>query len=356
MASKPRPSDLARQFFTTIAKASQVEPVYYLYGEESYLLDRAVEALVKAAAPEGVNDFNYDGFYGKDVSIEQLCSAVETLPFMCKRRVVLVRDVQEMDIKQLEGLGDYLDNPSPSTCLILHAMTAQKSIDGRSSIVKKLKKVAQSFEFKAFYENEVEQFLHKQASLRQMRITDAAAAHLVEAVGTSLAELDKALDKLDLYMGAQDSARTIEVEMIHEIIAQTKINSVFELTDALGDKRAEDALNILDKMMLMGESAIMINQMVARHFRILLKLKDPSVRNAGNAERAKAAGVSPYFLKDYQRHADKFSGPQLRQIMAELLITDMALKSSKLSDKTIVEALLLKIVHPGGASWGVAYA
>jgi len=179
---------------------------------------------------------------------------------------------------------------------------------------------------------------------------------LVEAVGTSLAELDKALDKLDLYMGAQDPSRTIEVEMIHEIIAQTKINSVFELTDALGDKRAEDALKILDKMMLMGESAIMINQMVARHFRILLKLKDPSVRNAGSSERAKAAGVSPYFLKDYQRHADKFSGPQLRQIMAELLITDMALKSSKLSDKTIIEALLLKIVHPGGASWGVAYA
>lgn len=351
MAARPKASDLARQFFTSIAKTDQIATIYYLYGDESYLLDRAVEALLKAAAPEGLNDFNYNAFYGKDVQLEQLCSAVETLPFMCKRRVVLVRDSQEMDLKQLEGLADYFDNPSPSTCLILHAMTAQRSLDGRSSIVKKLKKAAQCFEFNTFQEGEVDQFIQKQASQRSLRMSEEATAYLIEAVGTSLSELDKALDKLDLFLGPSDKPRTVEAATVNEIVAQTKINTVFELTDALGDKKTEEALNILDKMMLNGEAAIMINQMIARHFRILLKLKDPSVRNAGQNERAKAAGVPSFFLRNYQRHADKFSTPQLHQILTELLATDMALKSSKLSDKTILESLLLKIVHPTGAHW-----
>ena len=347
MASKPRPSDQARQFFTELARAKEVAPLYYLYGEESYLLDRAVEAVIKAAAPEGVNDFNYNGYHGKDVTLEQLLSAVETLPFMCKRRVVLVREAQEIDMKVLEGLGGYLDDPSPSTCLILHAMTAHKSLDGRTAIVRKLKGKALCGEFAAFKEHDAEQFVQKQAAQRGLRVSEEVAAHLVSSVGTSLAELDKALDKLDLYLGPQQRVATLEE--LGQVVAQTRVSSVFELTDALGDKRLDLALEILDGMMLHGSAAIMINQMIARHFRIMLKLKDPSLRNAGSAERAKAAGVSSYFLKDYQRHADKFSAAQLRLIMTELLATDIALKSSKLSDQLIMEGLLLKIAHPEGA-------
>ena len=336
-------SDAARDFFKTLA-AGPVAPVYYVHGEESYLLDKSIEAILKRALPHGANDFNYELFYGKDVDVEQLYASVETLSFMGGMRVVVLRDLQDMDLRQFAALEAYFKNPSPTTCLIVHAMTASKSVDGRQGVVKKLKKAATVAEFKAFYENDAEQFVRKQAHVRGMALDAAAAAFLVEAVGTGLAQLDMALDRLDLYLGASAHTREVGRDAVSNIITQTRVNTVFELTDALGDRRLEDALSILERTMHMGEPAIKLNQMIARHFRILLKLKDPSIRNAGKSERAKAVGVSPFFLKDYQRHANKFSVSQLKEIMTDILEVDVALKSSKLKDQTIMERMILDLV------------
>lgn len=342
--AKPRPSDIATKFFTAVNRAKNPEMIYFLHGEESYLLDHAVQAVIELAAPDGLNDFNYDAFHAKSTSGDTLRAAVETLPFMCKRRVVLLRDLQEMDLKQLDALDDYFSNPSPTTCLIIHAMTAEKKVDGRLGIVRKLKKASESCEFKSFYQEDVEDFIHKRARHRNMRLERDSVAYLSEAVGSKLADLDAALEKLDLFVGDSEQQRDVSLAQVQEIIADTKVNTVFELTDALGERHMEQALHILEKMMLSGEAAIMINQMIARHFRIIAKLQDPSIRHAGRNERASAAGVSPFFLKDYDRHARKFSAQKVEQLLERLVDVDMLLKSSKLDDQLILEQLVFDIM------------
>lgn len=339
----PSPSELARKFLSGI-KADRLAPIYYVHGVETYLLDHAIDTIVKTALPNGINDFNYELFHGKDVQVEQLYNAVEMLSFMGGKRVVVLRDLQEMDLKQFAAMADYLTNPSPSTCFVVHAVTSQKSIDGRQGVIKKLKKAAEVGEFKAFYERDAEQFLRKQANQRNISLDNDASGYLIGCVGTTLADLNQALDKLDLFLGNSDQMRSVNKDTVSQIIAETRLNDVFELTDAFGDKRLEDALHLLDRLMHMGEPAIKINQMIARHFRILLKLKDPSIRNAGRQERAKAVGVSAYFLKDYQRHSGKFTTPQLKSIMTRLLHVDEALKSSKLSDQTILEHMMIDLI------------
>ena len=343
---RKKPRDVARDFFTKIKRASAPDLVYYLYGEESYLLDRAVEAVIELAAPDGTNEFNFQLFRGKDTTGEQLSSAVETLPFMVERRVVLVRDLQEMDLRELADLEGYFADPSPTTCLILHAMTAERSVDGRKSIVRKLKKAATVCEFRAFYDEDVERFVHKQAADRGMRLDQGACAYLTHAVGGRLADLDQALEKLDLYLGASEQTREVGAEQIAQIIAETRVSSIFDLTDALGDKDLEEALAILDQMLLSGEAPIKIEVMIARHFRILARLQDPSLRNAGRTQRARAVGVSPYFLKDYARHARKFSPARVHHLLDQLVDVDLSLKSSKLDDRVILEQLLLNIAAP----------
>jgi DNA polymerase-3 subunit delta len=335
--------DSARNFFRKLKK-SEPAPVYFVWGEETYMLDEAVDAIIEHAAPGGTNDFNFDSFHGRNTSGESIVSACEMLPMMVERRLVVVRDAQELPMSELEQLGSYLDDPSPTTCLIVHARTAQKKLDGRKSIVKKLKKAGISCEFASLYENEVGEILHKQAGRRDLRLTPAATAYLIEAVGTDLASLDKAMDKLDLYVGQSDqSPRHVDDDVVREVVADTKVRSVFDLTDALGDRKFEEALKILDSMLLNGEPPLRILAMIARHFRIVAKLHDPSVRNESRNNKARAVGVVPYFLKDYQRHASKFSPRDIEAIRGRLLEVDTALKSSGLDDRTVMERLLYDI-------------
>lgn len=344
MARRKSPSDVAREFFQNVSRAKTPDLIYYLHGQESYLLDRAIDALLKLAAPDGINDFNYDAFHAKELSGDQLRSTVETLPFMSSRRIVVVRDLQEMDLKQLLAMDDYFLDPAPTTCLILHAMTAQKSPDGRSSIMKKLKKAATIGEFATFKEHDAEKFVAKQANDRGMRLSDGAMGYLMQAVGQGLAELDLALTKIDLFLGKSDTLRQVGIDEVTPIIAETRSHTVFELTDALGAKNLEQALHIFDRMLISGEAPIMINQMIARHFRILARLHDPSIRNAGRNEKAKAAGIAPFFVSNYQRDAQRFSPVRIERILEHLVDVDHSLKSSRLDDRVHLERLIMQIV------------
>ncbi|MFW5967462.1 MAG: DNA polymerase III subunit delta, partial [Persicimonas sp.] len=165
-----------------------------------------------------------------------------------------------------------------------------------------------------------------------------------------LAELDQALSKIDLFVGDMDkSPRPVDDELVREVVAHTKVHTVFDLTDELGERDFEGAARILDNMLLHGESPIGILAMIARHFRILSRLHDPSVRTLGRNEKARAVGVVPFFLKDYQRHASKFSLTEIESLRERFLETDSALKSSGLDDRTVLERLLFDICFRGDA-------
>ena len=79
-----------REIFKDLKKG-EPKAVYYLYGEDGYMLKAASDAVVEAALPGGPNEFNFQKFRGNDASADAIRSAAETLPFMTKRRVVLVQ-------------------------------------------------------------------------------------------------------------------------------------------------------------------------------------------------------------------------------------------------------------------------
>ena len=343
-----RKLERSRDFFRDLKKSDEPAPVYYLHGEETYMLDEAVDAVVDFAAPEGIDDFNYDIFQGRDATGEAIVSSCETLPMMTERRIVVVRDAQEMPDEELDSLSEYLEDPAETTCLIVHARTTETSLDGRRTVVKRLKKAGVSCEFAALYENEAGEIIGRHASKRDLRLTPAANAYLVEAVGTDLTALNSALDKIDLYVGELDeSPRVVDQDQVEEVVADTKVRTIFDLTDAMGDQKFQESIKVLDNMLLNGESPIGILAMIARHFRIVARLHDPSVRSLSRKEKASAVGVVPYFLKDYQRHARSFAPDDLARIRRDLMEVDRTLKSSTLEERTVLESLLYDICFRG---------
>lgn len=327
-----------REIFKDL-KSGEPAAVYYLRGEDGYMLSTAADAVIAKALPDGRNEFNFQKFRGNDATAEAIRSAAETLPFMTRRRVVLVQDLQSMPSTELDALSEYFADPAPTTVLILVAMTAQKKPDGRSAAVKAMRKAAQEYEFKELREYEVAPIVERNAKSFGMKLDRAAAAYLVEAVGTDMATLMEALRKIDLYLGPDQ--RTATVDDVQAIVSDTRVKTIFDLTNALGARNVGTALKILDRMLIAGESAIGITAMFARHFRIVGKLHDPGIARLGKNEAARALGVSPFFLKDYQADARRFGRGEVEQIRRRLVETDLALKSSRLTNRVIMEAFVM---------------
>ena len=92
--------------------------LYFIYGKERFLVDRALEMVKGKVLQPATRDFNYDSFQGKEADAQKIAEAARTLPMMAKRRLVLVRDADEMKAAELAALIPYLEKPCAETCLV----------------------------------------------------------------------------------------------------------------------------------------------------------------------------------------------------------------------------------------------
>src|SRR4051812_26559405 len=96
-------------------------PLYWIHGRERFLVDRAVARLKEKVLDPRTRDFTYDLLYAKEAGPGRILTASRTLPMMARRRLVIVRDADALDAKQLDQLASYVAEPSPETCLVLVA-------------------------------------------------------------------------------------------------------------------------------------------------------------------------------------------------------------------------------------------
>src|SRR2546425_1095542 len=96
-------------------------PVYYLHGEEDVLKEEAVRALLERAVDPAARDFNVDARAAAELDPEALRALVDTPPMVAERRAVVLRGIEQMKAKgkARDELIRYLDNPNPTTVLIL---------------------------------------------------------------------------------------------------------------------------------------------------------------------------------------------------------------------------------------------
>ena len=78
-----------KEFYAQL-KSGALESVYLFSGPEEYLKREALGELRRALLPEGLEQLNETVLEGATAA--QIVEAAETLPFMCERRVVEVRD------------------------------------------------------------------------------------------------------------------------------------------------------------------------------------------------------------------------------------------------------------------------
>lgn len=295
-------------------------PLYLLYGDEPYLVERAVKKLMDRVVDPGFRDFNLDIFYGNECKGDEVFGAAQTLPSFAERRVVLVKKGGDLSAAAQEVLLSYLQDPSPSTCLILQA----EKVDGRKKFYAEFKKKGESVEYKRPYENQLGPFVREEVRCAGKRIDGAAAELLAYLVGNNLQELASQIEKLVVYCGKKE---TIGVEDVRTIVSDTKAENVFEFTDALGGKDIAKAMRMLSGLLADGEAPLKILGAVARHFRQIWQVRSALQRKVPPGELAKAAGVAPFVVNKLKDQARNFGTAELTRIFEQMLELDLAFKS-----------------------------
>ena len=121
-------------------KAKNFEKIYLLYGREHYLIDNTIK-LFRESLNESMIDFNLDIIDGKEITLEQLLSSIETLPFMDERKIVIVKEFElltkakkkNFSDKEEKTLAEHIENIPDTTILVLsliHIWEEDMGIEG----------------------------------------------------------------------------------------------------------------------------------------------------------------------------------------------------------------------------------
>jgi DNA polymerase-3 subunit delta len=317
-------------------REKKLPPLLFMHGEEPFFLERALRDIVDKTVAAGDRDFNLQIFHGKDCRAADVLDAVRTLPVFCPTRLVIVRDAQDMPAAELELFVPYLKDPVSETILVF---TGSK-IDGRRKFYQVFKKVGALVEFKKLYDNQIPAFVKEQAGDVGFSFTEDALALFCKRVGTQLQEIHGELSKLRNYLGESKVAQADDVKAV---VSDSRIDSVFDLSDAIGKRNTAEALRLLHRLLAEGVAPLLILAMISRHFRQLWKAHELLRQRAPEKEMIRRIGINPYFLNGLLAQARRFPGERFRGIFEALLEADLALKSTGASPSALLESLVLRL-------------
>ena len=334
-----------KEFYAQL-KENALQSVYLFTGPEEYLKREAVKALECALLPAGLEQLNETTLEGAQAA--QIIEAAETLPFMCERRLVIVRDWAPLlsgKSRDEEGetarVLDWLKAP-PASCVVVFAMRGEA--DGRKKLTAALKKRGAEVRFEPLSDAELLRWASARLKPLGKRVSQQAISHLAFTAGRDLTRLSGEVDKLADYIGERAE---ITVEDIEAVVSPSLEFSVFEMLDFLfaGDlARAERSLQTL---LMGGQTCVGVFSMVVRQLRMLAHLA--LAQRAGNAAAVeKALKLHPYAARRAAAQARALDAEALLALYRQSVTADAEIKSGKLRDREALQLFMLKIVEMRG--------
>ena len=324
----------------------KIEPLYFFYGEEGFLIDEAVKKIASMVVDPSNRDFNLDILRGSETSYAEIINKAQTLPFMGEKRVVIVKDIDEIKASGAERLMEYCSNPSPSTCLIF---TANK-IDGRNKLHTTLSKNGITVQFNRLNKRDTANWITKKVNEAGYSMDINAREYLFEVVGNNLQRLKNELEKVFTYKGPPPSPPSkggerggITIDDIKLLVEYTKIESIFAFTDSIGTNDINKAIKLLDKMVNQGEMPEKIISMIARQFRLILLTKVYREKGVASLEIPAKAGFKPFLLNGYMSQAAKYTLREIKDNFYKVQMADIKIKSSNISKRIIIERLIFDL-------------
>jgi len=342
MAKDTGPSydDLATAF-----RHQNFDPLYFFFGEETFLIDELQDLLIEEALAPSQHDFNLDIVYGSEAEASQVIGLCQGFPAGAPKRVVVVREFEKLENNR--QFKAYAQQPNPQSIVLL-ACTTKPNLSAHP--YRALKEQATWSEFQSPYDNEMPGWIQDYVQGQGYEIDPRANQMLADYVGTDLQRAASEIEKLMTFAG--DRTR-LTADDVLAASGQTRDFNVFELQAAIGEGRHADAERIATRILQQASNprgeAIMMVAVLNGYFDKLWKLQAPEAQRENKYDIASRIGVPPFFADEYRQAAQRYDRAALADAYSALLAADYELKGGASRDAALVVTLLLRRLLPRAA-------
>ena len=326
--------------------------LYVLHGEDNFSLTRSLEEIKQGLGDPSLLAANTTTLEGQQLSLDQLRTICETVPFLAEKRLVIIQGLLgrfEPQVKsrrqkkvassagqnrQDKAFADYLSNIPDSTVLVL--------LDGRvrsnNTLLKQLA-TAKVRSFPLLKEAQLRQWIEKGVAEQDASISPQAVDLLAKLVGGNLWVMTNEINKLALFA----SGRRIEVEDVKAIVSSAQEANVFAMVDAILDFKAGVAEQLLEQLLNRGASPAYLLVMLSRQARMIVQAKGLRRQRKSDAEIQNRLGLTPFALRKTLEQAQRYSLERLKEVYSKLLQADLSIKTGKYDGGLALNLLIVEL-------------
>ena len=297
----------------------KLKPVSFLYGNDYYLRDTAIQSIRKSLTEQGVS-YDYDFFNASELDATELQNLLFGTTLFQSQKCSVINNVKGLLPSARKIMNNYLQKPETSNVLIITA----EEIDGRNAFYKRIQSASTTMMANSPFENEIPGWIRQYTAKLNRSIDVAAINELIRYVGSDLGKLSNELDKVHIFLPED---RSITREDIRKISGYSKTYSIDQLLEAIGQKNKSTAVVICKNLLENGVSDVYLMIALYQYVWKLILLKDQ--RLITSPDLSKHVRVyRPKQLDQLKMVASRFSMPQLKKAVSALVSADRRIKTS----------------------------
>lgn len=344
MPPKPKTDHAGYQQFKKDLTAGTPGKFYLMHGEETYLRDYYVGRLKEQLLSGGMGEFNLHTIPAKEMTPHRLEEAVDCLPMMADRTLVLVSDFDlfKAGEKDREGYIRILNQLPDYCCLVLiYDLIAYKG-DARTKLAAAIKQCGTVVNFARQEQGDLVDWVRRRFHALGKEIDTRLACDLIFLCGDLMNNLVGEIEKI----GAYAKGSRITKEDIAAVATPQLDAVVFRMTDAIGEGSFDRAAAVLGELYQMQEPPIRILWSLGRQMRQLYSARLAIQRGKDSAYVAQLWGIKPYPADKVMHSARRFSLGWCRQAVIRCGRADLAMKSTGQDAQELLTTLLLELANP----------
>ncbi|MFC1977286.1 DNA polymerase III subunit delta [Chloroflexota bacterium] len=330
--------------------------MYILSGQDDFSLTQSLEEIKREIGDQAVLVGSITTLDGQQVTLNQLRTICETVPFLAGKRLVIIKGLLErFDAKgrpgrqrkttrtdqqdEYKSLGTYIGTIPDSTVVVL----LESKIAGNNPLFRELADKAVVKSFPLVRGTRLSQWVQKQVNEEGGSITPQAVGLLAKLVGSNLWAMASEINKLVLFT----SGRRIEEDDVAALVSDAQQVNVFAMVDAIVEFKVELAGQSLQRLLQSGAAPAYLLVMLSRQVQLIVRAKELGKQRKPKTEIQNRLGLtSEFVLRKTLEQASRYSLPRLRGVYHQLLETDLSIKTGKYGGELALTILVAELCQP----------
>jgi DNA polymerase-3 subunit delta len=317
--------------------------IYFLFGNDEFGIARKLKEFESDFTDPTSADMNTARLDARSISEDDLNNAVNAMPFLAKRRLVLLQNPSSKynNPSVRKKFLEFIEKTPETTRLVLYESIESKEAE-KHWLMKWAEKHDKLIQTKAFMLPRLKDmtgWIVNETKNQGGKIEPRAAEMLKDMVGVDTRQAGMEIGKLLAYV---NWARPVTAQDVESVCIVTSQQSVFDFVDALANGNGKSAQHLLHRL-LETEDEFSLWGMVIRQFRLLVQAREILDARGNQNDVARALGVHPFVAEKTTQQAARFSIESLEYIYHKLLKIDEDVKTSQVTLDLALDTLVVEL-------------